>query len=693
MIRPSRLPRLGACLFLLGFMAACAGGTEAPPAAVDAYESAVTKARSLAHGILVGIRKLRAEGPPPSSPEAIERMTGIASIRELFEEVEIEARDLEDAARRAAAAHPGDLQERFEKAHRELETYGAYVRKFYSSALQDYGAPPAPPERAGAIPRSAAGIPARVRIQGLRIAGDVTGALGSSSYRRPHADPAVDNSAVLFEGRVDANTRLRSGTRFDARLSRESRVERRGIALTDLGLDVEQPIPNASGLKVAAGISRNWFDDQEDDAADYGETQVRFGIERPQGRQRFDAGVVYRNRSYGESASALLDYSVTTARASTELPFADHRLLASISHTSRDGEAVGGDFSILNPAVTLRLGARGSELHVAAERYQATEDPEGTADTDRLKAHLRLGWKHPGRQGYSGPELLWNRFPNQTDAGHVDFGWAARATGTSRGLDPQAQRRRASWWRAYYRRHERDDAYDFIGFSFRTTRRPLTRGLLAELAVAGRGYVETADYDSIGEVGGNPDVGEIFTALGELVEAFGPTRSPHSLDAFYRLGGVWRQTEGPLRSLEITGSLNHKLYVDSERHRLQEKADDLAAMLPDSLTDGHPLGDVDFLLRNTINRAGWGLGASAEVTPSAGARARVSLRYEQDVLYNADPIQTTSSIDVKMSGDYQLRPDIRLEAYVDLHKVEVGDGDSSQDYSRTEFALRVHYRF
>ena len=243
------------------------------------------------------------------------------------------------------------------------------------------------------------------------------------------------------------------------------------------------------------------------------------------------------------------------------------------------------------------------------------------------------------------------------------------------------------------RRKDIQEEFDFVAFTWHSGRTPVRRGWIHEWGFTAKGFTEQADYDILGDAGTNASVEEIYSALGDVVNAFQTVRAPHRADLHLLLGRRLRPSPLFLRSLDLSGSIGHSIFVDSERHRLQEKADDLAAALPDSLSDVTPLGETDFLFQNTVNQLRWGIYAAAAVVPAPRATGRAAIRYDRGLYYNGDPMQTSSSLDVRIDGAYTVRTDLSLELRYEIHRTRVGDAGSPQDFNRSEFALRCRYRF
>jgi len=689
------LPILLLLLLSISILSAPAAGADEGGAeeAVALFERSVSKAASLCRGILRDIRRARDAHPPGAlSPEAREAARGslartagwVRLFRTAVEEAE-RARERALAAIGEGEGAGGGEERRVREASSRLDIYRQYVNRFWKEAVDRYGEPPAPE-----IPYPETGSIGDAAGRPVRVSGEIRAGLGSSSYERPNATPdPEDESGTLFEGYLRADGALPNGTELRAVLGRESRVIRREITLSRLAFDVRHAFP--AGWKVEGGVSRRGYDDKKVDEAGYGETRLHAGFGYDGPGPRFRAGVERRGRSYSGADPEERDYRVTTLRASGETAVGDGRLLASVARTSRDAETEGGDYTILRPDLVWRTSNAGSgaETRVSLERFRRSDDED--ADQDRIRGHIRFHRTGARSRGYFGPEASIVSYPNRDEAGYGDYGFAGKSDRTAGPLGEGARGGRR--WRLYYRRHEWEEEFDFVAFTWNSRRTPVRKGWIHEFGFTAKGFTEQADYDTLGDAGTNPSVEQVYTALGDVVNAFQTTREPHRADLYLLLGKRLRPSPIFLRSVDVSGSIGHSFFVDSERHRLQEKADDLTAELPDSLSGVTPLGETDFLFRNTVNQARWGIRAAAEVVPAPRATGRAAVRYDRGLYYNGDPMQTSSSLDVRIDGAYALRPDLSLELRYELHRARVGDAGSPQDFNRSEFALRCRYRF
>ncbi|MBN1826988.1 MAG: hypothetical protein JW958_12060 [Candidatus Eisenbacteria bacterium] len=682
-------------VLLFPVSSAVAGETADKEEAVALFERSVSKAGALCRGILMDIKHTSDAYPPeslsPSSREtARAELARTTSLVRLFRAVREEAEGLERAAmdllERDEDGGAEEERARMREASERLRAYGRYVNRFWEEATDRYGEPPAPEiPTPGTRPAAEQGAGRPVRITG-----EIRTGLGKSSYDRPNATPDPEKaSGTLFEGFVRANGVLPNGTELLAEMGRESRVVRREITLSRVALAARHRFP--AGWNVEGGVSRRGYDDDEVEEAGYGETRLHAAIGYDGPGPRFRAGAERRGRSHSGVDPDTRDFRVTTLRAEGDVGVGAGRLLASLARIGHDVEADEGDFTILHPTLTWRTSERdgGAEAHASWERFRYADDE--SADQDRLRGHLRFPRRGPRSRGYVGPEASVITYPNADEAGYGDYGIAGRSDGTAGALGEGT--RRNSAWRLFYRRHRWEDAFDFVAFSWSDRRTPVRRGWVREFGFTAKGYVEQADYDTVGDTGANPSPEDVYTSLGDVVNAFQTTREPHRADLHLFLGRRLRPSPLLIRSLEIGGSIGHSLFLDSERHRLQEKADDLVAELPDSLSEVTPLGETDFLFRNTVNQVRWGVRASAEIVPAPRASGRAAVRFDQGLYYNGDPIQTTRSLDVRIDGAYALRPDLALELRLELHRTRVGDAGSPQDFNRSEFALRCRYRF
>jgi hypothetical protein len=682
---------LALCLLALAPVPAASADVEAE---IARFEAMVEKARSLCHGILVGIKEVESAYPAPDLAEADRvqagrSLSGVAVLVGRFHGVEGEARDLRTRVDDLIGASQGaaDRVDRRNGASKRLETCSDLVSKFYGRAVGRFGAPPPGVEIPGDDPIFASPAQAGGRFQ---VSGEVRAGLGSSSYERPHAPGGgFDQSASLLEGSIDARARLRNGTLLNTRVNRETRVDRREITRTEIAAGAEHTL--SPGLRLHADVGHEGYDDGLNDAADFGETRLNLGGDYATGGSVLSAEIDRRSRSFDAGSS---DYSVTKLEGKGRFPAGGGTLLALLARVSRDAKGKGADLNILNPVLTY-TSPSGREAHVSLERF---DDPDADSrDNSRIHAHYYFGRAEGSNRSRVGPEIELHTYPNLPDSaalmpvdpGFLDVGIGGSGTALSGG--GPGGKRGSHRFRVYFRKFAQEEAFNHVAFSWRKQTSPGVSGASLGWGVTGTAYVESSDFEGLGDAGPSPSTTEIFQALGDLVQAFQTTRAPHVIDAHLRYGWRWRR-DGALRTIEVGPALGHRMFIDDERDELQGKAEDLAALLPDSLTGGRPLGDTDFLARNTINRARWGVRLAAELVPAAGALVRAAIQYDADLLYNADPVATTKSLDLRVAADVPLRPDLVLEGTVSHHASGVGDR-SPNDFNRTEAALRIRYLF
>ncbi len=686
-----------------------------PTAAADEVEDHVVQAEQaaadlqpLCHAILVSLKEIRGELDNPDQPTEAERAAArqrlgqVRSLVETFErraqaadEARAPAREaLREAAQAGRAVDP--QSDRLTAAAQQAARYQRYVEKFYGRAVDTYGAPPDDLGPAAALP----GIGAQP-AGGLRIQGELLGGLGQSGYKRPNvegeataATGPLDESATDMQFRVQAKTRLPAGTNLSAHISREQRVERREITLTEIGAGADHRFP--FGLRLEGGVSRQGYDEELNDRAGYGEMRLHVGGRLQSGRNRFGARIERRSRAYNDDEdydpSQRLDYDVTVLRLDGQLRPGSSVIDAALTQTKRSAENEAAEHTLLGATFDWLNRPGGSGVEFEAQRLTrpltgATGQDDDEWEELRLKLRLPFARQTPRSSRRLAPEVLYYSFPDLEDADYAEAGLALESR--PRGGERIGSRHS----RVFYRYHQNEDAFDYVSLSHRALSRPIGRGFFSRLGVTAKFFVGQADYDSLDDVGASPTSAEVYVALGAITQAFQTTRAPHALDVHWRGGWTIRKARSLVRSISFGPALGHALYADTERKRLQDMANDLVEKLPESQRVDDPLGDTEFLLRNPINRGRAGAHVAVDLTGPSGWTGRLAAQYDAEVLYNADPVQTLTAIDVSGSARYPIRPNLHLEGNLNVHSSKVGDGDSPNDYTRTEVRVMIRYLF
>ncbi|MBD3336255.1 MAG: hypothetical protein GF355_12130 [Candidatus Eisenbacteria bacterium] len=659
------------------------------------------------------IRDRVADPEHPSETEtawARQQLVPVARLAGAFEDGAARSEKLQRAAEQALAEAAGEggadrgaisaLRERLKEAEQQSQRYRRHVKKFYGRAVSTYGPPPPPDAAAG-------GPPSRGAVSATRVWGEIWGGLGISKYERPNApeDPNSarprDESTTDFQGHVQAVTVLPTKTRLQLNLEREHRLERREISLSNIALRAHQQLP--AGVAFDAGIGRRGYKEELDERAGYGELRVHSAVEYTGTAVALGGHVEHRSRSHTDDEDQpqgqRRDYAITVLGLDGALTAGEGRLSAGWTRTTRRAEQEATDHDRDALALEWRAKPGGLSLRAQAEFwsrpvtvYDSLSLQTKTEEQAHHRYKLRMTIPAGGSPGSAQwvPEALIYRYPDLEDRGYLDAGIAYRSrTGAFGGGDRMSTSHR----RLYYRLHESEEAFDFVSYTSRSSARPKGSGFYRQFGMSVKAYTRQEDYEGLDDVGENPTPAEVYAALGVITQAFQSPRPPHVLDMHWRGGWRFGAASAGAPAFELGPSLGHVFYVDSERYRLQDMANDLMEKLPEASQVDDPLGDQDYLLLNPINRARAGVSGAVEVRGLGNLRGRIDLQYSADVLYNADPVQIFSTFDLRGSGRFVLKANLFLEGELGYHRTRLGDEGSAGDFNRMHLRVLVRHLF
>ena len=684
----------------------------------------------MCHAILVSLKEIRNQIADPDRPgeteaaQARRQLAPVAPLVNAFEERAARTEPLRRLAEKtlseagsnnsANASELAKLRDRLEEARQQAKRYRRHVDTFYGRAVSTYGPPPAPAiGGAGAIggaadaaPRGPARGAAPGRAQPIRVSGEVWGGLGASTYERPNApkDPNAtaprDESATDFQGHVQATTVLPTQTRIQINLDREHRLERREISLSNIALRARHRLP--AGVTFDAGLGRRGYKEELNERAGYGEFRVHAAADYSNPLVSAGARIEHRSRSHTDdedyAENQRLDYGVTVIGLDGALSAGEGRLSGGFTRTTRRAEQEATDHDRNALALEWLTKPRGLRLQADAEfwsRPVAVYDSVTFQTKTEDQTHHRYKLRMMIPTGDAGtaqwiPEVLIYRYPDLEDAGYLDAGIAHRSRPGSFGAGGRIS---TSHWRLYYRLHENEEAFDFVSYTSRSSSRPRGGGFYRQIGMSVKAYTRQEDYEGLDEVGENPTSGQIYAALGAITQAFQSPRPPHMLDLHWRGGWRIRSVSARAPAFEFGPSLGHVFYVDSERYRLQDMANDLVDKLPEDQQVNDPLGDQNYLLLNPINRARAGIAGAVELRVPGGLQGRLDLQYSMDVLYNADPVQTFRTFDLRSHARYPIKANLSLEGELGYHRTRLGDQGSANDFNRTYVRVLIRYLF
>lgn len=706
-------------LLALALLPGAARADASPSGAVQDYEAEVSVLRSMCHAILVSLKEIRDELPDPAHPSEIEaaaarqQLAPVAPLVDAFEERAARTEPLRRSAEKALsdaasggadAAGLAELRGRLEDAHQQERRYRRHVKTFYGRAVSTYGPPPAADGSTATV--AAGGVAPGRAAHATRVWGEVWGGLGASTYERPNApeDPNAttprDESATDFQGHVQATTVLPTQTRIQINLDREHRLERREIALSNIALSARHRLP--AGFTFDAGLGRRGYKEELNERAGYGEFRVHAAADYENPLVSAGARIEHRSRSHTDDEdypeSQRLDYGITVFGLDGALSAGEGRLSGGFTRTTRRAEQEATDHDRNALALEWLTKPRGLKLQADTEfwsRPVTVYDSVTFQTKTEDQAHHRYKLRMMIPTGAAGtaqwiPEVLVYRYPDLEDAGYLDAGVAHRSRAGSFGAGGRIS---ANHWRLYYRLHENEEAFDFVSYTSRSSSRPRGGGFYRQFGMSVKAYTRQEDYEGLDEVGENPTSGQIYAALGAITQAFQSPRPPHMLDLHWRGGWRIQPVSARAPAFELGPSLGHVFYVDSERYRLQDMANDLVDKLPEDQQVDDPLGDQNYLLLNPINRGRAGIAGAVELRIPGGLQGRLDLQYSLDALYNADPVQIFRTFDLSGQARYPIKADLYLEGELGYHQTRLGDQGSANDFNRTYVRVLVRYLF
>jgi hypothetical protein len=522
----------------------------------------------------------------------------------------------------------------------DLTKYEAYVKKFYGRAISDFG-PPAKP-RKGTYAKS---LPPVGQAPGLRISGELSGAAGNSSYKRPHADPKTDLTSTNLNLRLAGTLSPSPSTQINFHGSRQNKIEQRKIALTKVGAGINQAFKG--DMSVYFNLDYNDYSDDDYDSLGFGDLSLGGGFAYQGKRIQGRANLKHMSRSYGDYEVANYgiltfnpDLTLMAGRGSVNLGLN----LLKKSHKEELLEIL--DHQEFSPYFNWEFSPGGPELNFTYQQFTHPNDDDSKQDNNRIKASFynKKTGRFGGRVKY-GPEVALYQYPNAEENDFADFAFI---------LDKRSGGRKASMTslRIVYRKYEAENLYDFAQATFRKSKRPMGSGFGWQMNLAGRYYTESSDEnDSL---------------------RFASVHEPHTLD-FYHSMGWTKTTKGKMQELTFGPIIGAKFYFDTEREDAFET-------------------EVDYVWKNPRNTLTGGLNLKTVILASPVFRIRVQGRYQINFLYNAEPVRNYSLTRLDLLASYAVGPRLQIEGRGRIHSTRA-DIKSDTDLDETSFTLLVRYLF
>ena len=529
-----------------------------------------------------------------------------------------------------------EIRKNIDRFSADLDKYKGYVKKFFDRAVADFGSPMKP--REGVF---AGIVPSVQKAPGLRISGELSGAAGGSSYKRPHADPKTDLTSTDVNLRVAGTLSPSLLTQINFHGSRQNTIEQRKIALTNFGAGVNHALLEDINLRF--NLDYNHYSNDADKTLNFGNFSIGGGASYQAQRVQANANFKYLSRSYGNNKNA--NYKILTLRPDLTFQAGKGSGNLGINFLKKTNEVEVIDHQEFSPFFRWEFSKGGPELNFVFQQFSHPNDDDSEQDNNRIKASFHnKKTNHSGRVMY-GPEVALYIYPNAEENDFADYGFV---------FSQHLFGRKASIMsiRVVYRMYDDTLKYDFAQVTFRKSKRPLGSGFSWELNLAGRYYTESSDKDD--------------------PLRFSNVHAPHTLDYYQRMGWT-KTTTGKLREVTFGPIIGAKFYFDTERDDAFEN-------------------DIDYVWRNPRNTALGGVHLRTVILASPAFRIRAGGRYQMNFLYNAEPVRNYSLADVNASATYAVGPQLQIEARGNIHLTRA-DIKSDTDLDKTYFALLVRYLF
>ncbi len=531
----------------------------------------------------------------------------------------------------------GRLGPKVDKLKADLKKYRGLVQRYWDKATSDFGQPIEQTEQMEPVYGSATGQP-------VMIHGEFTAALGSSKYKKPHADPRISASSGDFSFNLNGRYTPSSRTTVQGRLGHKTTVERREISLTDFGAAVTHQLSPVTSVK--AGLDLSKYSDKENDVADYSQTGIFARLNARTANHRGNIEVRLDSRGYSNLTTA--DYKTTALTAGDLWAVGTGSVKMQLRYLKKTNDIEALDHTELNPSFIYHFSQGGTQIGASYQQFKMPNLDDSPLENNRLKFHLHAGRRSSSGTVKWGPEVQMYKYPNLDDADMTDLKFIYQSS--MRGRQTKMTR-----WNLVYRMHQDTLMFDFAQVQFRRNSRPVASGRYSKFNLAARYYTEASDED-------NP-------------LRFSNVHPAHTLDIYYSFG--WAKAFGAwLRTLSIGPILATKAYFDTERSDAFDE----------------DIVDVDFVARNPRNTASVGLDAVAGIAIDPGITGRAELSYIVSAYYNADPIRTISIFELKIRFSYPVNQQWFVDGYTDLHSTRA-EIKSPADLDESKIGVQVRYLF
>ncbi|MDH3890907.1 MAG: hypothetical protein OEV49_07455 [candidate division Zixibacteria bacterium] len=607
----------------------------------------VNRSRGLTLAILKQIKQLDAacrsgDGSPILSRTADARnlMARIKPLVDGFhanaDEAESMLNDLNSELSQQAGSSDlvADLRNELATMTSDLEKYRGHVGKYWNRSIDDFGPPTEPLKPTASVP----GDPA------AQIHGELSLGLGGSKHTRPNAGPGIDASSTDLSLSLMGRYTPGAATGIDAHLSHKKTTMRREIGQTNLGATLTHHL--SSQVSLSGGFDLFKYDDKKFDVFDYSQTGLFAQVAAQTSGHK--SSIVFRRDSRGYSKNSAADYNTLSFTAVDLMSIGVGQLKMQLHYLKKSNDIKISDHTEMNPRVVYTFSPGGSQIGVSYQQFKMPNANDSPMENNRLKLHLYSERRSATGSRRWGPEVQMYKYPNLDDADKTDF--KLKYNSTSRG-----KKMLLTQLSLVYRMHQDTLRFDFAQAKYRRNSRPVGSGFYQRLSLAARYYIEASDKDD---------------SL-----RFSNVHPAHTVDVYYHFG--WsRSSKGFLRTLSIGPILGAKAFIDTER--------------ADAFDED--IVDVDFLLRNPRNTARIGLDIAAGLAIDPGVTGQAELRFVQSASYNADPIRSNGTLELKLRFTYPVNREWFVDGYGNLHSTRA-DIASPSDLDKSQVGVQVRYLF
>jgi hypothetical protein len=539
----------------------------------------------------------------------------------------------------------GRLGPEIDKLKTDLKKYRGLVQRYWDKATGDFGQPIEQTERMEPVYGSATGQP-------VTIHGEFTAALGSSKYKKPHADPTISASSGDFSFNLSGRYTPSSRTTVLGRLGHKTTVERREISLTDFGAAVTHQLSPVASVK--AGLDLSKYSDKENDVADYSQTGIFARLNARTANHRGNIEIRRDSRGYSNINGA--DYNTFSFTARDLMSFGTGNVNMQLRYLKKTNDIEVLDHTELNPSFVYHFSQGGTQVGASYQQFKMPNLDDSPLENNRLKFHLYAGRRSSSGTVKWGPEVQMYKYPNLDDADMTDLKFIYQSSMRGRQTKMMS-------WNLVYRLHKHDLMFDFAQVQFRRNSRPVGSGRYSKFNLAARYYIENSHDTATVD---DPLLSPYYST-----EVLSP---PHTLDVFYSMGWQMLFTTW-LQRLSIGPILSHRAFIDQNGDDRSNKE-----------------LDIDYILQNPINFGGIGFEVRAAGVAGYAVSWSFRIKLLHETYYNAEPMRKRTKLEWRAASNYRIDDRWSAEGFADMHQTRY-DLDSPENLDKLKIGVQVRYLF